>query len=58
MNKRQIAAQETKNKLIRTALELFKQNGFYDINVEDITRTARLLKEHFIHILKERRYRS
>ena len=54
MNKRQIAAQETKNKLIRTALELFKQNGFYDINVEDITRTAGVAKGTFYTYFKRK----
>ena len=42
MNKRQLAAQNTKRKLITAALELIKENGFDIINVEDITTSAPL----------------
>ena len=48
MTKRQENAQKTKLKLVKTALELFKDTGFFDINVEDITNKAgvsRILNE-------------
>lgn len=54
MNKRQISAQNTKRKLIATALKLFKDTGFYDINVEDITRAAGVSKGTFYTYFKRK----
>lgn len=52
--KRQIAAQETKKKLINAALEMFKQQGFYSINVEDITKKAGVAKGTFYTYFKRK----
>ena len=54
MNKRQLAAKETKRKLIATALQLFKDSGFYQINVEDITRAAGVSKGTFYTYFKRK----
>ena len=54
MNKRQIAAQETKRKLISAGLELIKTNGFDAINVEDITRKAGVAKGTFYTYFKRK----
>lgn len=54
MNKRQLEAQKTKRKLITTALELFKNTGFYEINVEDITRVAGVSKGTFYTYFKRK----
>ena len=54
MNKRQLAAQITKKKLISTALELIKENGFDSINVEDITKRAGVAKGTFYTYFKRK----
>ncbi len=54
MNKRQIAAQNTKRKLISTALELLKEKGFDAINVEDITKKAGVAKGTFYTYFKRK----
>ncbi len=54
MNKRQLAAQNTKRKLITAALELIKENGFDIINVEDITRKAGVAKGTFYTYFKRK----
>ena len=54
MNKRQLSALETKRKLISTALELIKENGFDSINVEDITRKAGVAKGTFYTYFKRK----
>lgn len=54
MNKRQVAALETKKKLISVALELIKQNGFDAINVEDITRASGVAKGTFYTYFKRK----
>ena len=54
MTKRQENAQKTKLKLIRTALELFKDTGFFDINVEDITKKAGVSKGTFYTYFKRK----
>lgn len=54
MNKRQIAAQNTKRKLISTALELIKIKGFNAINVEDITQAAAVAKGTFYTYFKRK----
>ena len=54
MNKRQIAAQETKRKLISAGLELLRTNGFDAINVEDITRKAGVAKGTFYTYFKRK----
>ncbi len=54
MNKRQVAAQNTKRKLISTALELLKEKGFDAINVEDITKKAGVAKGTFYTYFKRK----
>ena len=54
MNKRQLAAQETKKKLISTSLELLKEKGFDAINVEDITKKAGVAKGTFYTYFKRK----
>ena len=54
MNKRQIAAQETRRKLVTAGLELIKENGFDAINVEDITREAGVAKGTFYTYFKRK----
>lgn len=54
MNKRQLSAQETRKKLVKTALRLFKEKGFYDINVEDITKSANVSKGTFYTYFKRK----
>ncbi len=54
MNKRQIAAIETKRKLISTALELLREKGFEAINVEDITKKAGVAKGTFYTYFKRK----
>ena len=54
MNKRQISAQETKRKLISTALELLKDKGFDAINVEEITKKAGVAKGTFYTYFKRK----
>ena len=54
MNKRQIAAQETRRKLVTAGLELIKENGFDAINVEDITRKAGVAKGTFYTYFKRK----
>ena len=54
MNKRQLAAQETKKKLISTGLELLKEKGFDAINVEDITKKAGVAKGTFYTYFKRK----
>ncbi len=54
MNKRQLCAQETKRKLISTALELLKEKGFDAINVEDITKKAGVAKGTFYIYFKHK----
>lgn len=54
MNKRQLCAQETKRKLISTALELLKEKGFDAINVEDITKKAGVAKGTFYTYFKRK----
>lgn len=54
MNKRQLAARETKRKLITKALELIKEKGFDAINVEDITRKAGVAKGTFYTYFKRK----
>lgn len=54
MNKRQLSAQETRKKLVKTALKLFKEKGFYDINVEDITKSANVSKGTFYTYFKRK----
>lgn len=54
MNKRQTAAQETKKRLIETALELIKEKGFDSINVEDITKKAGVAKGTFYTYFKRK----
>lgn len=54
MTKRQENAQKTKLKLIKTALELFKDTGFFDINVEDITKKAGVSKGTFYTYFKRK----
>ncbi|WP_394909166.1 TetR/AcrR family transcriptional regulator [uncultured Helicobacter sp.] len=52
--KRQIAAQETKKKLVAAAFEIFKEQGFYSINVEDITKKAGVAKGTFYTYFKRK----
>lgn len=47
MNKRQISALETKQKLVESAILLLKEKGFEAINVEDITKKANVAKGTF-----------
>lgn len=54
MNKRELSAQQTREKLIQTALKLFRTNGFDDINVEQITQTAGLSKGTFYTYFKRK----
>ncbi len=54
MNKRQISAQETKRKLVSTALELLKEKGFDAINVEEITKKAGVAKGTFYTYFKRK----
>ncbi len=54
MNKRQIAAQETKRKLVKSGLELIKEKGFDAINVEDITQKACVAKGTFYTYFKRK----
>lgn len=54
MNKRQLCAQETKRKLISTALELLKENGFDAINVSEITHKAGVAKGTFYTYFKRK----
>ena len=54
MTKRQENAQKTKLKLVKTALELFKDTGFFDINVEDITKKAGVSKGTFYTYFKRK----
>ncbi len=54
MNKRQLAAQETKRKLISAGLELIKESGFDAINVEDITKKAGVAKGTFYTYFKRK----
>ena len=54
MNKRQQSAKETKRKLITAGLELMKEQGFDAINVEDITRKARVAKGTFYTYFKRK----
>lgn len=54
MTKRQENAQKTKMKLVKTALELFKDTGFFDINVEDITKKAGVSKGTFYTYFKRK----
>ena len=54
MTKRQENAQKTKLKLVKTALELFKDTGFFEINVEDITKKAGVSKGTFYTYFKRK----
>jgi len=54
MNKRQISANETKNRLITTAINLLKEHGFDAINVEDITKAAGVAKGTFYTHFKKK----
>ena len=54
MNKRKLAAQTTKRKLISTALDLIKETGFDAINVEDITKKAGVAKGTFYTYFKRK----
>lgn len=54
MNKRQLAAQGTKKRLITAGLELIKEKGFEAINVEDITRKAGVAKGTFYTYFKRK----
>ena len=54
MNKRQISAQNTKKKLITTALKLIKEKGFDSINVEDITKASNVAKGTFYTYFKRK----
>ena len=54
MNKRQSAAQETKRKLIATAMELLRERGFDAVNVEDITKKAGVAKGTFYTYFKRK----
>lgn len=54
MNKRQISARETRKNLVKTALRLFKEKGFYAINVEDITKAANVSKGTFYTYFKRK----
>lgn len=54
MTKRQENAKKTKMKLVKTALEVFKDTGFYDINVEDITKKAGVSKGTFYTYFKRK----
>lgn len=54
MNKRKIAAQTTKAKLLSTAKELIKEKGFSAINVEDITKKAGVAKGTFYTYFKRK----
>ncbi len=54
MNKRQISAQNTKRKLVSTALELLKEKGFDAVNVEDITKKAGVAKGTFYTYFKRK----
>lgn len=54
MNKRQITAQETKNKLIAAALEILKNKGVTAINVEEITQKASVSKGTFYVFFKRK----
>lgn len=54
MTNRQNAALQTKRKLIASALELIKRNGFNAINVEDITREAGVAKGTFYTYFKRK----
>lgn len=47
MNKRQTSAQETRRKLVATALEMLREKGFDAVNVEDITKRAGVAKGTF-----------
>ncbi len=54
MNKRQLAAQETRSKLIAAALEILKDKVFTAINVEEITQKAGVSKGTF-HVYFKRK---
>lgn len=54
MNKRQLAAMETKNKLISAALKILKNKGFTAINVEEITQAAGVSKGTFYVYFKRK----
>lgn len=53
-NKRQLAAQATKAKIIQAAYEIMKESGFYTINVEDITQRAGVAKGTFYTYFKRK----
>lgn len=46
-NKRALSAQKTKDKLFKTAMDLFSKHGYKDVTVEDITKIAGLSKGTF-----------
>ena len=54
MNKRQISANETKQKLVNTAINLLKEHGFDAINVEDLTKAAGVAKGSFYTHFKKK----
>ncbi len=54
MNNRKILAEQTKRKLISTALEMITERGFDVINVEDITKRAGVAKGTFYTYFKRK----
>lgn len=54
MNKRQQSAIETKKKLIKASLDLLKEKGFGEINVEEITQRAGVAKGTFYTYFKRK----
>ena len=54
MNKRQLSAMNTRQKLINAALKILRQNGFNTVNVEDITKAAGVAKGSFYTYFKRK----
>jgi AcrR family transcriptional regulator len=54
MNKRQISAQNTRQKLIEAALKIAKEREFSNISVEDITTLAHVAKGSFYTYFKRK----
>lgn len=49
MNKKQIAAKETKQKILHTSMNLIRQKGLNATTIDDICREAQITKGAFFH---------
>lgn len=54
MNKRQLSALETKEKLIESAEKLITEKGFANVSVEDITKDCKVAKGSFYVYFKKK----